>query len=49
MAKHEWRTVRISEGLVDTIEKFLDTKEAKRLGINTISGFVAYAIRKEID
>ena len=48
MSKIEWRTVRISEGLVESIEKFLKTKEANRLGINTISGFVTYAVRKEL-
>jgi len=45
----EWRTVQIPEGLVNQIEEFIKTKEAQRLGISSISGYITYVIRKSFD
>lgn len=43
--RKNWRTVQIPEGLCKEIENFLNTDKARSLGINTISGYVAYALR----
>ena len=46
---HKFRAVRISDDLVKAIENWMTTKEAKNLGIHTISGAVDYACKRLID
>ena len=47
--KKEWRTVQVPEGLIARVEKFLGTKQAYDLGIDSISAFITYAVRKELE
>ena len=47
MEKH--RTVRLPIGLAESVDKFLKSKEADKLGLHTISGVVEYSVRKLID
>ena len=44
-----WRTCQVPIGLVIQIEEFLKTDAAKRIGINTVSGYIAYSLRKTLD
>ena len=44
--KKTFRSLRISEGLIKTFEKFLKSKEAKRLGIETLKDAIEYYARK---
>jgi hypothetical protein len=46
---HEFRTIKLKEGLVESIEKFLDTTRAKKLGITTITDAVDYFCKNGID
>lgn len=45
----EFRSVRISEKLVKTCEKFLKTKKADKLGIETIKDAIEYFTRKGME
>lgn len=47
--KREWRTVQIPDGLIDQIEEYIKTEEAKRRGFTSISAYVSYALRKELE
>jgi len=40
-----FRSIRINEKLVNTCEKFLKTRKAKKLGIETIKDAVEYYAR----
>ena len=42
-----WRTVNVPTGLVDQIEKYLKTHDAKKKGFTSISSFISYILRKE--
>ena len=44
-----YRTIRISDKLVTTCEKLLDTKLANELGLETIKDVVEYYARKGIE
>ena len=44
-----FRTIRISEGLVTSCEKFLHTKKAEKLGFETIKDVVEYYTRKGME
>ncbi len=44
-----WRTVNVPSGLVDQIEKYLKTTEAKKKGFTSISSFISYTLRKELE
>ena len=41
-----FRTIRISDKLVSSCEKFLNTRKAKKLGIETIKDAVEYYTRR---
>ncbi len=47
--RKNWRTVQVPTGLVIQIEEFLLTDEAKRIGVNTVTGYIAYSLRKTLD
>ncbi len=44
-----FRTIRISDKLVNSCEKFLHTKKAEKLGLETIKDTIEYYTRKGID
>ena len=44
-----WRTVNVPTGLVDQIEKYLKTPDAKKKGFTSISSFISYILRKELE
>jgi len=44
-----FRTIRISDGLVRSCEKFLHTKKAEKLGLETIKDVIEYYTRKGMD
>lgn len=44
-----WRTVNVPTGLVDQIEMYLKTPEAKKKGFTSISSFISYTLRKELE
>ncbi len=44
-----WRTVRISDGLVESCEKFLKTEKARELGLLKIKDVIEYYVRRGID
>lgn len=46
--KRVWRTIKIPDGLITEIEKYLQTKDAEKRGFTSISGFVEHAVRKEL-
>ena len=46
MSELKWRTVQIPSELIDLVEKRLRKKGNTH---HTISGFVVYSIRKELD
>lgn len=46
--KRVWRTVKIPDGLIIEIEKYLETKDAEKRGFTSIAGFVEHAVRKEL-
>lgn len=37
-----FRTIKLKEGLVESIEEFLESKEAYRLGLTTITDTIDY-------
>lgn len=45
----EFRSVRISDNLVSTCEKFLKTKKAKKFGLESIKDVVEYYTRKGME
>lgn len=45
----EWRTVKIPDGLISQVEKYLASKDAAKRGFTSISGFIVYSVRKEIE
>ena len=47
--KRSWRTVQLPEGIVRQIEAYIKTKDAEKRGLNTISGFVVFTLRKELE
>ena len=47
MVKH--RTVRLPDGLAKSIEDYLKTKDADKLGLHTKTSVVEYCVRKLID
>ena len=44
-----YRTVRISDKLVQTVERFLKTNKAQRLGLETIKDVIEYYTRKGLE
>ena len=44
-----FRTIRISDKLVTSCEKFLKTKKAEKLGLETIKDVIEYYTRKGMD
>jgi hypothetical protein len=46
--KKKWRAVMIPGGLVDEIEKYIETPEAVRRGFTSIASVVEHSVRKEL-
>ena len=44
-----FRSIRISDKLVSTCEKFLNTRKANKLGLETIKDVVEYYTRKGME
>ncbi len=44
-----FRTIRISDKLVSSCEKFLHTRKAEKLGLETTKDVIEYFTRKGID
>lgn len=44
-----FRTIRISDKLVTSCKKFLHTKKAEKLGLETIKDVIEYSPRKGMD
>jgi len=44
-----FRTIRISDKLVTSCEKFLKTKKAEKLGLETIKDVIEYYTRNGMD
>jgi len=45
----EYRSIKLKEGLVESIEDYLETEHAKKLGIDSISEAVRYIIMQYLD
>lgn len=43
---HEYRTIKLKNGLIVTVESWLKTPMAKKLGIDTITEAVDYFTKK---
>ena len=43
------RTVKLPEGLVQEIEKFLKTKDARKIGLTKVGPTIEYYVRKGIE
>ena len=46
---NEWSGVRMRKRLIDKIEKFLKSDDAKQNGFTNIADFVDYAVRHKLD
>jgi len=44
-----WGNVRVPQGLVEEIEKYLRTDNAKKRGFTSVSQFVSHVLRRELD
>lgn len=44
-----WGNVRVPAEVIKEIEKKLSSPEFKKMGFNTVSGFVNYLIQRELD
>ena len=44
-----WGNVRVPQGLVEEIEKYLASADAKKRGFTSVSQFVAHSLRKELN
>ena len=47
--KREWRTVQVPDGIIDQIEEYIQTDEARKRGFTSISAYVSYVLRKELE
>ncbi len=50
MVKDTWGNVRVPKEVIDEIEDYvIKHPEFKKMGFNTVSGFVNYLIQRELD
>ncbi len=49
MKDREWRTITLPEDVLEEVEKYIKTKEARRKGLRSISSFVSAATREKLN
>jgi len=44
----KWRTVQLPRGVIEQVEKYIQTEDARRKGIYSISSYITQVLNKEL-